>query len=85
MKLKSFFAGSVEAALGLAREELGSEAVLVNSRQAPPEARHMGEYEVVAAGFGVAGGRSRRLLGQPRRNPRREYPAGARRSGAGSG
>ncbi|MCC7176136.1 MAG: hypothetical protein IT159_13170 [Bryobacterales bacterium] len=49
MKLKSFFAGSVEAALGLAREELGSEAVLVNSRQAPPEARHMGEYEVVAA------------------------------------
>jgi flagellar biosynthesis protein FlhF len=49
MKLKSFFAGSVEAALGLAREELGSEAVLVNSRKAPPEARHLGEYEVVAA------------------------------------
>ncbi len=47
--MKSFFAGSVEAALGLAREELGGEAVLVNSRKAPPEARHLGEYEVVAA------------------------------------
>jgi len=49
MRLKSFFAASVEAALGLAREELGSEAVLVNSRKAPPEAKHLGEYEVVAA------------------------------------
>ncbi len=49
MKLKSFFAASVEAALGQARDELGSEAVLVNSRKAPPEARHLGEYEVVAA------------------------------------
>ena len=49
MRMKSFFAASVEAALGLAREELGSEAVLVNSRKAPPEAKHLGEYEVVAA------------------------------------
>jgi flagellar biosynthesis protein FlhF len=49
MKLKSFFAGSVEAALGMAREELGAEAILVNSRKAPPEAKHLGEYEVVAA------------------------------------
>ena len=49
MKLKSFFAGSVEAALGLAREELGADAILVNSRQAPPEAKHLGAYEVVAA------------------------------------
>ncbi|MFB3776040.1 MAG: hypothetical protein ACE141_00480 [Bryobacteraceae bacterium] len=49
MKLKSFFAGSVEAALGLAREELGADAILVNSRKTPPEAKHLGEYEVVAA------------------------------------
>ncbi|HSW50524.1 MAG TPA: hypothetical protein VLH09_10130 [Bryobacteraceae bacterium] len=49
MKLKSFFAGSVEAALGLAREELGADAILVNSRKSPPEAKHLGEYEVVAA------------------------------------
>jgi flagellar biosynthesis protein FlhF len=47
--MKSFFAGSVEAALGMAREELGTEAILVNSRKSPPEARHLGEYEVVAA------------------------------------
>lgn len=49
MKLKSFFAGSVQAALGMAREELGAEALLVNSRKSPPEAKHLGEYEVVAA------------------------------------
>ena len=49
MKLKSFFAGTVEAALGLAREELGEEAVLVESRKAPPEAQHLGQYEVVVA------------------------------------
>jgi flagellar biosynthesis protein FlhF len=49
MKLKSFYAGSVEAALGLARDELGADAMLVNSRKAPPEAQHLGQYEVVAA------------------------------------
>jgi flagellar biosynthesis protein FlhF len=49
MQLKSFFAESVEAALGLAREEHGSDAMLVNSRPAPAEARHLGAYEVVAA------------------------------------
>jgi flagellar biosynthesis protein FlhF len=49
MKLKSFFASSVQAALGLAREELGADAILVNSRRAPQEAKHLGEYEVVAA------------------------------------
>lgn len=49
MKLKSFFAGSVQAALGMAREELGVEALLVNSRKSLPEAKHLGEYEVIAA------------------------------------
>lgn len=32
-----------------ARQELGPEALLVTSRPAPPEARHLGEYEVVFA------------------------------------
>ena len=32
-----------------ARQELGPDAMLVNSRKAPPEARHLGEYEVVFA------------------------------------
>ena len=49
MKIKSYFARTVEIAMGQAREELGAEAMLVNSRKALPEARHMGEYEVVFA------------------------------------
>jgi len=49
MRLKSYFARSMEAALDQARRELGPEALIVNSRPAPPEARHLGEYEVVFA------------------------------------
>ena len=48
--VKSFFAGSVPAAMEQARRELGSDALLLNSREAPPEARHLGDFEVV---FGV--------------------------------
>ena len=33
----------------LASQELGPEAILVNSRKSPSEARHLGEYEVVFA------------------------------------
>jgi flagellar biosynthesis GTPase FlhF len=49
MKLKSYFAGTVEAAVGVARRELGGEAVLMDSHKTAPEARHLGEYEVVFA------------------------------------
>src|SRR6478609_6411166 len=49
MRLKSYFAGTVESAIRLARQEMGEEAMLVNSRRALPEARHMGAYEVVFA------------------------------------
>jgi len=49
MKLKSFFAGNVASALSQARQELGPEAILVHSRKAPPEARHLGTCEVVVA------------------------------------
>jgi flagellar biosynthesis protein FlhF len=49
MKLKSFFAGSVEEALSDARREFGPEAVLVQSRRTSPDARDLGEYEVVCA------------------------------------
>jgi len=45
--VKSFFAASVREAMERARQELGPEALLLNTREAPPEARHMGEYEVV--------------------------------------
>ncbi|HML18651.1 MAG TPA: GTPase [Bryobacteraceae bacterium] len=50
MKLKSYFSGTVEAAMELARKELGEDALLVNARPATPETRHLGAYEVV---FGV--------------------------------
>jgi flagellar biosynthesis protein FlhF len=49
MRLKSYFAGTVEAALDQARCELGPEAMLVDSRRTQPEAKHLGEYEVVVA------------------------------------
>jgi len=49
MKIKSYFAGSVEAAINQAKQELGEDAMLMNSRKSMPEARHLGEYEVVVA------------------------------------
>ena len=50
MKLKSYFSGTVEAAMALARQELGEDALLVNARAAAPETRYLGAYEVV---FGI--------------------------------
>ena len=50
MKIKSYFAASVEQAIQQAREQLGAEAMLITSRRASPEARHFGSYEVV---FGI--------------------------------
>jgi flagellar biosynthesis protein FlhF len=50
MRLKSYFSGSVQAAMNLARRELGDEALLINARPATPETRYLGAYEVV---FGV--------------------------------
>src|SRR5436853_2038054 len=50
MKLKSYFSGTVEAAMELARKELGEDALLVNARPATPETRSLGAFEVV---FGV--------------------------------
>jgi flagellar biosynthesis protein FlhF len=49
MKIKSYFSSSVEEALSRARRELGDEAMLLQSRKAPMEARHLGDYEVVFA------------------------------------
>ena len=49
MKMKSYFAATVEEAVEQARHEMGPDALLVNSRKAPPEARGLGEYEVVFA------------------------------------
>jgi flagellar biosynthesis protein FlhF len=50
MRLKSYFSGTVEAAMELAHKELGEDALLVNARPSTPETRSLGAYEVV---FGV--------------------------------
>ena len=49
MRMKSYFANSVQVAMEQARRELGPDATLVTSQSAGPEARHLGEYEVVFA------------------------------------
>jgi flagellar biosynthesis GTPase FlhF len=51
LHLKSYFSGTVEAAIALARRELGEDALLVNAREATPETRRYGAYEVV---FGLS-------------------------------
>jgi len=53
MKLKSYFSGTVEAAMERARRELGEDALLVNARPSTPETRMLGAFEVV---FGVPDG-----------------------------
>ena len=47
MRIKSFFARTVEEAMALARADLGPDAMLVNSRRTSAETRHLGDYEVV--------------------------------------
>src|SRR6185437_2770680 len=54
--VKSYFATSVPAAIELARRELGPDALLLNSREAPPEARHLGPLEVVFGHDSGSGG-----------------------------
>lgn len=60
MRIKSYFADSVEQAIQEARQELGAEAMLITSRRSAPEARGLGAYEVVfGLHAGSAGERSR--------------------------
>jgi flagellar biosynthesis protein FlhF len=47
MRLKSYFSGTVEAAIALARKELGEEALLIHARPATPETKSLGAFEVV--------------------------------------
>jgi flagellar biosynthesis protein FlhF len=45
--VKSFFAKSIQDAMAQAREAMGPDALLLDTKAAPPEARHLGQYEVV--------------------------------------
>jgi flagellar biosynthesis protein FlhF len=65
MKIKSYYSRTVEDAIASARQEMGPDAMLVNSRKAPPEVRHLGEYEVVFANVGPAGGPAEASLKLP--------------------
>src|SRR5260370_9358746 len=56
MNINSYYPRTGEDAIAPARQEMGPDAMLVNSRKAPPEVRHLGEYEVVFANVGPAGG-----------------------------
>jgi flagellar biosynthesis GTPase FlhF len=47
MRIKSYFACTVEDAVDAACQELGADAMLVHSRRTPPESSRLGEYEVV--------------------------------------
>jgi flagellar biosynthesis GTPase FlhF len=49
LQMKTYFSTTVEAAVDLARRELGVDAMLVNSRPAPEDVRHLGRYEVIFA------------------------------------
>ncbi len=51
MKLKSYFAGSVQEALDKARLELGHDAMLISSSETGRDLKDLGSYEVV---FGVS-------------------------------
>jgi len=56
MRIKSYFANRVEDAMAMARQELGADAMLVNSRQSALDTRHLGAYEVVFVTEMPAGG-----------------------------
>lgn len=50
MEVRSYYATTVEAAMMLAKKELGADALLVQSALSAPELEHLGKYEVVFAG-----------------------------------
>ena len=49
MRIKSYFAPSVQSAIATARKEFGDDVTLVTSHTAALESRHLGDYEVVFA------------------------------------
>jgi flagellar biosynthesis protein FlhF len=85
MKLKSFFANTIEEAIRLARRELGPDAILVNSKATNVEARHLGCYEVVVCGEAQdAGSREQRQGSEKGQDNSSERPAGSSRAWATS-
>src|SRR5436190_2837606 len=80
MKIKSYFAKSMDEAISKARVELGSDALLLNTRRLPDSGSGAG-YEVV---MGVYGATSASETTAPARATLRVTPAPARVAGAPS-
>jgi flagellar biosynthesis protein FlhF len=72
MRIRSYFSGTVEAAMERARQELGDDALLLDVRETPPESRALGAYEVVLGAEPPA----------PATPPAVVYPDGGRIEGA---
>lgn len=49
MRIKSYFDSSIQTAMRQARYEFGDDVILVSSRIASPESRHLGDFEVVCS------------------------------------
>jgi len=79
VRIRSYYATSVEEALNRASSEMGSDAVLVHSRKSPAETGHLGPYEVVFALPKRPGEPERRLAAGPftAEPPREESPVAA--------
>jgi flagellar biosynthesis protein FlhF len=66
MRLKSYYAATVGAAMAKAAQELGPEAMLIHSKESTPETRYLGQYEVVfASSPGALAARPREPAGPP--------------------
>ena len=79
MQTKTYFANNVPSALEVARQELGADALLVNSRPTPDHARHFGKVEVTFAWDPSAGSPPRSVPRNPARPARDLAPAGPSR------
>ncbi|MFL6451199.1 MAG: hypothetical protein ACJ746_26500 [Bryobacteraceae bacterium] len=76
MRLKSYFAQSIGDAIESARQELGPDAMLLNSRKTSPEQNYLGEYEVV---FGITGNPPLQKQTAPAERPVSTRLSGAKR------
>jgi flagellar biosynthesis GTPase FlhF len=49
MRIKSYYGDTMDAAMLAASRDMGEDALILNTRETPPEFRHAGRFEVVCA------------------------------------
>src|SRR5580658_4095492 len=69
MRIKSFFAKSVDEAMTQARAQLGAEAMLLNTRKTPPQDGQPGGYEVVFGTIDEEPAAAQALAAKPQQAP----------------